>query len=1268
MTRNPVSNSVGFAGCAAMLLMIGSNQARADYPAEVLADGPLAYYRLNENLASPVYDNATNIGSLGSAATGHYSGATTHPVAGAIVSQPGNQAASFQGGSVGVTFQSGLNVSSPFTVELWTKPDDTGATKCVASSIKLGNSGWLFYNSLTAGQWTFRTIDGSSVNDNATGGTVTVGAWHHIVGVWDGTKNRLYVNGALVASNTAATTFLPVTDTTVPLTFGARSDNTFVYAGSIDEVAYYPSALSDSQILAHYQAGTNAAPGTPYNQVILANSPAGYWRLSDSPPSFPVAANSGSLGAAANANYMNGVVNSPGPASPAYPGFGASNPSGNFDGASGSVGTPLGLLNNRSNFTVMGWVKRGAVHSTRGGYFGQNNLLELGDATSGASIEAWFDAPGHNIVVAYPWADDEWGFIAITADGTTETMYLNGASAGTQTSAVTSYGTNEYKFNIGGGGIFNASGDFFKGNIDEVAVFNKVLKPGRVLSYFLTATGAQSAPFLVSDPPTLTPASGTIFATTPFTLTADVAAPSGTIYQWRKGGTAVSGGTFYTFTKASAAVSDSGNYDLVASNSFGAVTSSVVSVTVNAAAPPTITQQPATRSTYAGGTASFTVAATGTTPFTYQWKHAGTNLPGATNATVILSAVDSTKTGSYFVNVSNVAGNIDSTTATLSIKTPAPNSFEAALVSNGPIAYWRLGESSGVLAFDSIGGHDGVYNGGVTHVTGGIFSDGDGAANFNGTDAYVGTGAGLLNGLVRYTVTGWVRRAGTQANRTGLFGQNDNVEFGYISDQDIQCWDGQLSSAVDAPNSLANGSWGMITLTADGTNRVIYINGIAAATGPSRTASLTNSFGFNIGGGGIFDTITANGNWFNGDIDEVALFDKALTASQVNALYAIGAFGTTTAPFIVTQPASLSAAAGSTATLSVVANGSLPLSYQWKKGGTPITGSALSIANVYYTDAGNYSVQVTNNNGLTNSAVATLTVLPVPSFANQTNGLVLHLRFDGTFSDSSGRTNDATAQGSTPGFIAGKIGQGVNINTSPGLNYLTVDDPTGDFVFDSTNSFTVAFWLSFTAGFNDVPIIGNAVNSTYQPGWVITEDANQFEWTVVGIASAGQVIADPVGGPIINNGAWRHLAVSFNRDSQTAASYVDGVLIDKRSISGLGSLATGYTLTIGQDPTGQYGSANFNLDDLGIWRRALTDYEVLSVYNAAQVAGESFDVYGPIKVYVNHVGTNVDVSWQAGTLLQSTSVTGPYTTVSGATPPFYRTTASGPAKFFRVQQ
>lgn len=82
-----------------------------------------------------------------------------------------------------------------------------------------------------------------------------------------------------------------------------------------------------------------------------------------------------------------------------------------------------------------------------------------------------------------------------------------------------------------------------------------------------------------------------------------------------------------------------------------------------------ITTNPTNQTVAAGGTAAFTVAATGTGPLSYQWFLNGTAVPGQTAATCTLSNVQATNAGSYFVQVSNPAGSVFSTVATLTVQT-----------------------------------------------------------------------------------------------------------------------------------------------------------------------------------------------------------------------------------------------------------------------------------------------------------------------------------------------------------------------------------------------------------------------------------------------------------------------------------------------------------------------------------------------------------------------------------------------------------------------
>src|SRR5205823_485693 len=94
--------------------------------------------------------------------------------------------------------------------------------------------------------------------------------------------------------------------------------------------------------------------------------------------------------------------------------------------------------------------------------------------------------------------------------------------------------------------------------------------------------------------------------------------------------------------------------------------------TVNAAVGPAVTTQPANQTVTVGQTATFTVVATGTAPLSYQWKKNGAAISGATSASYTTPATTSADNGAQFVVVvSNVAGNVTSTAATLTVNAAA---------------------------------------------------------------------------------------------------------------------------------------------------------------------------------------------------------------------------------------------------------------------------------------------------------------------------------------------------------------------------------------------------------------------------------------------------------------------------------------------------------------------------------------------------------------------------------------------------------------------
>jgi hypothetical protein len=148
-----------------------------------------------------------------------------------------------------------------------------------------------------------------------------------------------------------------------------------------------------------------------------------------------------------------------------------------------------------------------------------------------------------------------------------------------------------------------------------------------------------------------------------FTVTATGTTPF--VYQWAFNGTNLAGASAATLFLTNVAPTQAGDYAVVITNVAGSATSSVASLTV--LVPPAITTQPSNQMAIVGTGAGFTVTATGTTPFVYQWAFDGTNLPGATAATLLLTNVAPAEAGSYAVVITNAAGSVTSLVASLTV-------------------------------------------------------------------------------------------------------------------------------------------------------------------------------------------------------------------------------------------------------------------------------------------------------------------------------------------------------------------------------------------------------------------------------------------------------------------------------------------------------------------------------------------------------------------------------------------------------------------------
>jgi hypothetical protein len=181
----------------------------------------------------------------------------------------------------------------------------------------------------------------------------------------------------------------------------------------------------------------------------------------------------------------------------------------------------------------------------------------------------------------------------------------------------------------------------------------------------LTVSTAALAPAITAQPASVNVNVGN---TVIFTVTASGTAPLA--YQWQKNGAPIAGASSASLTVANVDGTSAGSYACVVSNAAGSATSNVATLTVTTpAVAPTITAQPANATVTTGGSATFSVVASGTAPLAYQWQKNGVAVAGATASAFSIATTQSSDAGNYGCVVSNSAGSITSSPATLTVTT-----------------------------------------------------------------------------------------------------------------------------------------------------------------------------------------------------------------------------------------------------------------------------------------------------------------------------------------------------------------------------------------------------------------------------------------------------------------------------------------------------------------------------------------------------------------------------------------------------------------------
>ena len=492
------------------------------------------------------------------------------------------------------------------------------------------------------------------------------------------------------------------------------------------------------------------------------------------------------------------------------------------------------------------------------------------------------------------------------------------------------------------------------GNMAELIIVGSALSSNDVASLENYLAGEYHLPVGVNSYPVITQepvASTNVNQGGTLTVPAAASGNPAVAYQWYDISNIPQAGQ----TSATLAISNirsADSYYLVATNIYGAVTSSVVAVTLSSGlnvslGPPNLTA-------YSGQSVTLTALASGTIPFYYQWYQGVSPIANATNASYIATATPALT--DYYCTVTNSYNGLSSTNAgpVALVGVVAPtNTYQATVLADRPVAFWRLTEgpdngsgNGGTVAYDYVGGHNATYTNVVLGLLPGFSPtiNTDTAAAFglynnvlngnwnllaNSNNSYAGeidqSASGLPNvnfaqpvgSNAELSVEAWVWAFETvKTNRAQIAGAgivtkgygNGGEQFDLDDNSGFRFFVRDASGAAHALNGTINptsNAWYHVVGVWDGANGAghLYINGtdnvdsVGNSLGLGLLTATTTNTAFeqatlvSIGSRAQSQSTTNLDLPFIGRIQDVSLYNYPLSPVQVFTHYQAGIYG-----------------------------------------------------------------------------------------------------------------------------------------------------------------------------------------------------------------------------------------------------------------------------------------------------------------------------------------------------------------------------------------
>jgi hypothetical protein len=459
---------------------------------------------------------------------------------------------------------------------------------------------------------------------------------------------------------------------------------------------------------------------------------------------------------------------------------------------------------------------------------------------------------------------------------------VNGAQAGVVTSPGTLRSTSG-PLRIGGNSVW---GEWFAGQLDDLRFYNRALTAGEIATDMATPVGGTPPPDTTPPSVAITSPAGGTFVGGTVAIAAGATDNSGTVasVQFLVDGVALGGpDTAAPFTAAwTTGASGDGPRVLTATATDAAgnqATSAPVTVTVDATPPSVSIGSPA------GGTVSGTIAVSGTASDAsgiagVQFRVDGANIGAAdTTAPYSLSwTTSSVPNGTHVLTAvaTDLAGNqATSAGVTLTVN-------NAWTVPAGLVAAYTFAEGAGATTADVSGnGNTGTLAGGAGWSTAGRFGT---AIAFDGLNDLVSVAdAASLDLTSGMTIEAWVNPAALSGWRTvALKSVPGGLTYALYAHDNAPRPAGTVNTggidvAAAGTSALALNTWTHLAVTFGGGTLRIYVNGIQVGSRAVSGTLLTSAGALTIGGNTVWP------EWFAGLVDEVRVYNRALTPAEIQA-------------------------------------------------------------------------------------------------------------------------------------------------------------------------------------------------------------------------------------------------------------------------------------------------------------------------------------------------------------------------------------------------